>query len=266
MEFIKTALKGLVVGCTMLVPGVSGGSMAMVLGIYDRLIAAIADFKKKPKNNIIFLGVFVVGALLGMLLFAKPLEGLIERFPKPMMFFFMGAVAGGLPIIYKESGVQKFTWRQPVYIGVGLIFVVLISLIPKDIFAAGNLKGIFSVLVLILAGIILAVALILPGISVSYMLLIMGLYERTLDAVGNVDLGFIAPLAGGVFVGILLTTKLLSLLMDKYPDKIYLIILGFVGGALIQAFPGVPVGMEWLVCVLLSVFGFFVIFSFGKKH
>ena len=119
---------------------------------------------------------------------------------------------------------------------------------------------------LILAGIILAVALILPGISISYMLLIMGLYERTLDAVGNVDLGFIAPLAGGVFVGILLTTKFLSLLMDKYPDKIYLIILGFVGGALIQAFPGVPVGMEWLVCVLLSVFGFFVIFSFGKKH
>ena len=265
MEKFITALKGLAIGGTMLVPGVSGGSMAMILGIYDKLIASIGDFRKKPKNNIIFLGFFVLGALIGIVLFAKPLGSLIERFPKPMMFFFMGAVAGGLPMIYKESGVKKFTWRQPVFIGVGLLIVILLSFIPRDIFNADNLKGIGGVIVLIVAGIVLAVALVLPGISVSYMLLIMGLYEQTLDAISNVNLAFIAPLAGGVFLGILLTTKLLSLLMEKFPDKIYLIILGFVGGSLIEAFPGIPLGVEWLLCIPLAALGFYVIWLLGKK-
>lgn len=104
---------------------------------------AIGDFRKKPKNNIIFLGFFVLGALIGIVLFAKPLGSLIERFPKPMMFFFMGAVAG----------------------------------------------------------IVLAIALVLPGISVSYMLLVMGLYEQTLEAISNVNIAFLAPLFGGVFLG-----------------------------------------------------------------
>ena len=265
MKNFITAIKGMAIGGTMLVPGVSGGSMAMILGIYDELIRAIADFRKKPKGNIIFLGLFVAGALLGMVLFAKPLEGLIERFPKPMMFFFMGAVAGGLPMIYKEAGVKKFTWRQPVYIGVGLLIVLLLSFIPKDIFNADNLKGIGGGIVLIVAGLVLAVALVLPGISVSYMLLIMGLYEQTLSAISDMNLGFILPLAGGVFLGILLTTKLLSLLMEKYPEIIYLIILGFVGGSLIEAFPGVPVGLEWLLCVPLFVLGFYVIWIIGEK-
>lgn len=120
-------------------------------------------------------------------------------------------------------------------------------------------------MVLVVAGIVLAIALVLPGISVSYMLLIMGLYEQTLEAISNVNIAFLAPLFGGVFLGILLTTKLLSLLMEKYPEKIYLIILGFVGGALIQAFPGVPVRVEWIVCVILMALGFFLIWMLSKK-
>ena len=258
MKKIFVALKALVVGGTMLVPGVSGGSMAMVLGVYDGLIDAVANFRKKPKENIIFLGLFIVGALLGMLLFAKPLERLIELYPKALMFFFMGAVAGGMPMIYKESGVKKITWRQPVFIGIGLLIVVLLGLIPVDIFNADRF--------LFVAGIILAIALVLPGISVSYMLLIMGLYKKTLVAINEMDLGFILPLAGGLFVGIFLTTKLLSLLMEKYPPFIYLIILGFVGGSLIEAFPGVPIGLEWFLCGALFLFGFYLIWMLGKRQ
>ena len=257
MKKIFVALKALVVGGTMLVPGVSGGSMAMILGLYDGLINAVANFRKKPKENTIFLGLFIVGALLGIILFAKPLGALIELYPKALMFFFMGAVAGGMPMIYMESGVKKFTWKQPVYIGIGLLIVVLLGLIPVDIFNADRF--------LFVAGIVLAVALVLPGISVSYMLLIMGLYKKTLASISEMDMGFILPLAGGLFVGILLTTKLLSLLMEKYPGIIYLIILGFVGGALIEAFPGVPVGLEWLLCVPLFVLGFYVIWIIGEK-
>lgn len=97
MKHLIIALKGLFVGGTMLVPGVSGGSMAMILGIYHELIASISSFLKHKKESLLFLGVFVIGALVGMALFARPLEALIERFPMPTLYFFIGAVVGGVP-------------------------------------------------------------------------------------------------------------------------------------------------------------------------
>lgn len=84
---ILTALKGLIIGATMLVPGVSGGSMAMILGIYDRLISAVSSFMKNKKENLVFLLIFSMGGILGILLFANPLLQLIERYNMPMLYF-----------------------------------------------------------------------------------------------------------------------------------------------------------------------------------
>ena len=112
MKHLIIALKGLFVGGTMLVPGVSGGSMAMILGIYHELIASISSFLKHKKESLLFLGVFVAGALVGMALFARPLEALIERFPMPTLYFFIGAVVGGVPLMVKESGITSFSLKR----------------------------------------------------------------------------------------------------------------------------------------------------------
>ena len=100
---ISTAAKGLIVGGTMLVPGVSGGSMAMILGIYDRLVSSVSSFTKQKKESFFFLTVFTFAALAGMMLFASPLLALIEAYTKPMMFFFLGTVAGGIPMMYQSA-------------------------------------------------------------------------------------------------------------------------------------------------------------------
>lgn len=92
---ILTALKGIIIGGTMLVPGVSGGSMAMILGIYDRLITSVSSFTRRKKENLAFLIIFSLSGILGILLFASPLLRLIERYPMPMLYFFLGAVAAG---------------------------------------------------------------------------------------------------------------------------------------------------------------------------
>ena len=93
-EKVITALKGLVVGGTMLVPGASGGSMAMILGVYDKLVSSVSSFLKHKRASFVFLALFAAGGLLGMIAFAKPLLALIERYPMPMQYFFLGAVAG----------------------------------------------------------------------------------------------------------------------------------------------------------------------------
>ena len=261
---ISTFLKGLVVGGTMIVPGVSGGTMAMILGIYDKLIFAISSFRKNPLQNIKFLLKFVTGAGIGMLLFAAPLSWLLEHYKFPVIYFFMGAVFGGIPLIEKESGVGKLTGRAVIYMLIGAAIVIAISTIPQGIF---SINGNFITMLLI--GAVAAVALILPGISISHLFLILGMYEQILNAIKNLQFTMLLPLAAGVGVGIILFSKLLENLMKKHPQSTYLVILGFILGSVAGVFPGFPTGtkraIQTLICISLFFLGFFTIYTVQKN-
>ena len=260
LDKIYTALSGLVVGGTMLVPGVSGGSMAMILGVYNKLVTSVSSFFKHMKASIIFLALFSVGAGVGMILFANPIGMLIEAFPKPMGFFFIGAVAGGIPLIYKESQVTKLEVKHILYVIGGLGLVVLLGLLPENMLGDVD-NGLVNFLILLLAGFVAAVALILPGISVSYMFLVLGMYEDLMTAVSTLDILYLMPLGIGLCLGVILTTKILEKMMKKFPHATYMVILGFLLGSLGEAFPGLPNGIGWLVCTLTFAAGFAAIFA-----
>lgn len=260
--WILTLLRGAFVGSTMLVPGVSGGSMAMILGIYDKLIAAISSLMQDLKGNLLFLGVFVIGAGSGMLLFARPLEALIEMQPRIMMYLFLGAVAGGIPMIWRKAQIGKPGVSQAVWMAVGLLCVVAISLLPEGLFSVS--EGGQGMLLLLAAGFVAAIALILPGISVSYLLLVLGLYDRMIVAIGNLDIWFLLPLGVGVLAGILATTRTLESAMQRFPQRTYMVILGFILAGMVQAYPGLPIGWEWPVCIALAALGFVGIYQASK--
>lgn len=255
-KILPTAVKGFAIGSSMLVPGVSGGTMAMMLNIYTDLIDAISSFRHNWRQNLKFLAVFCLGAGLGMLLLARPLLYLVETFEMPMMYFFIGAVAGSVPLIYHQSGVTKFSAKTVVYPCVGVGIVVLMGFLPQDLISHDS-DGWFGVLMLLLAGFVAAIALVLPGISVSYMLLMMGMYSRTMEALSGFQIPYLAPLGIGLILGILATTKLLDKLMSRFPQGTYLVILGFIIGSVLQVFPGIPQGWELLLCPVLFAAGFF---------
>ncbi len=259
-----TTIKGLIIGGTMLVPGVSGGSMAMILGIYNRLVSSISSFNKNKKENILFLLFFVLGAGIGMILFAKPLLSLIEAYPKPVLFAILGIVAGGLPMIYKEANVINFSTKQTIYVLIGLFTVLGIGIIPTDLFTLSNISGFSHTVFLLITGFIAAIALVLPGISVSYLLLLMGLYDKTMNAISTLDLLFLIPMALGVIIGILMITRILEKAMSEHPQPTYLIIIGFVLGSMATAFPGRPTGLEWIICIPLFIIGFYIIYTINK--
>ena len=264
-EKLITALKGLVVGGTMLVPGASGGSMAMILGVYDRLVSSVSSFQKHKRASFVFLALFAVGGLLGMLLFAKPLLKLIELYPMPMRYFFLGALAGGIPLIFREAGVRRFSWRQPLYILIGIAVVALIGLVPVGRFQSEMEAGVLSFLLLAVAGFIAAVALVLPGISVSYLLLLMGLYDETMRAISKLYLPFLIPLGLGLLSGIVPTTKVLERAMEDHPQPTYLIMLGFMLGSMAELFPGIPGWPEALLCLATLAAGFLIIWGISQK-
>lgn len=256
----------MLIGSTMLVPGVSGGSMAMILGIYEKLIESVSSFFKNKKENFLFLILFVISAGVGMLLLAKPILSLLESYPKAMGFFFIGAVAGGIPAVYKQAQIRTFSLKHVIYVVIGLVVVMLLSLLPTDGFVEKMRDGSSSMVFLVLAGIVAAAALILPGISVSYLLLIMGLYQELMRAISEFDMIFLAPMGIGLFIGILLLTKGLEFLMKRYPQMAYLTILGFVLGSLAEVFPGIPIGSEWIFCLIAVGVGFYFIFTLSKSE
>ena len=128
-----------------------------------------------------------------------------------------------------------------------------------------TVKGIAGFLFLFAAGIIIAVALVLPGISGSFMLLVLGMYGVTLNAINTRNVTFLIPLALGIAAGTLGTTKIIEKLLNKYPGKTYMLIMGFVLGSLIEVYPGIPQGIQLPLSIVFFAAGFLIIYRIGKK-
>lgn len=246
--------KAVVIGATMIVPGVSGGTMAMILGIYDRLIGAVGAMKRAPKASFLFLTVFCMGAGLGLYLFTTPISWMLNHYENPTLGFFIGAVVGGIPMICEKSGVKKVTLGNLLWLFGGVILVLGISFVPGN----GMTFVKESPLSLMVAGVLSSVALILPGISFSHFLLILGLYEGLLESIRYVELSFLIPLGIGVIVGIFMFCKMLEVMLEKYPRQSYLLIFGFILGSVGQIFPDISTLPEAVVSLAAAVGGFFL--------
>ena len=131
MNTLKTILSGLAVGGAMTIPGVSGGSAAMILGIYDDLITAVSRAFSEPRKNLLLLLKFAVGACAGALLIARLITFLLTTpVEVPLRFLFLGAVAGGIPMIFRKAEIRKLTAGSTALIlaGVGVVMLSLIHI------------------------------------------------------------------------------------------------------------------------------------------
>ena len=235
----KTFIKGLVIGATMTVPGVSGGSMAMVLGIYDRLLKHVSEITKYPKESLTFLLWFAAGAGSGAFLFSRGISWLLTtRAEGILCFFFLGAVSGGIPMILKSASVSRIRGRELICILTGILTALLIALIPQGMFAPGTENTPMHLLFQLAGGFIIAVALVLPGISASQMLYMLGIYESTLKAISSLDILALLPLAVGGIMGTYLTARILEQLIKKHREATFLMILGFMLASLPELLPG----------------------------
>ncbi len=289
MKFLKELLipfKGFLIGSSMTVPGVSGGTMAILLGIYDRLIAAISHLTDNFKKNVLFLLKFCIGAVLGFCALASTIGHLLETFPIPVSFFFFGAIVGGIPALYRKTRATRFTVSSVMYIVLGVAIVLGIGMIPQGLIPSASNLSLGSIFMWLLAGVVVALALVLPGISTSHMLLILGIYGTMSGAIETVVLWlkngiqrlvdhttvqpvdgvgeaitFLALLVISTLIGVFLITRPLEWTMQKFPHQTYCIIMGFVVGSLADiaadiVWPALQVSAsagQWVVTALVSL-------------
>ncbi len=276
MKQLEVFLKGMWIGGTMTVPGVSGGTMAILLGIYDRLIRAINGLvpKKGEKSywsvagkSLLFLAIFLLGAGGGMFAFAKVISGLLEQpvAGSYVRFFFLGAVAGGIPLILASAKVKRFSvWcvLLPI-VGAGLVYSL--TFLPDEMFSLSETVGAGAFLLKLVGGVLLAIALVLPGVSASQMLYTLGIYEDMMACIGELRLLPLVPIGIGTAVGIVLVTKTLEALMTRYPRQTFLIIFGFILGSIPELYPQNVKGNS-LLCGLCVAVGFLLAYLVGKRE
>lgn len=255
MKNFINVIKGVIIGVALLIPGVSGGTMAIVLGVYDDMIHAISSFFKDVKGNTIFLFMLGVGGLIGLGAFSRVISYGLETFRLPMIYLFLGGIIGGIPVLYKKANVGNKKSSDWLYFIIGFVIILTMSLYSGTLVNLASSTGAANFIFLIIAGIIIAVALILPGISTSFMLLVLGLYDITINAIKNLEISYLVPIVIGAGIGVIATTKVLENFLNNKPRPTYMLILGFVIGSMIEVFPGIPSGLDIFVSLITFVIG-----------
>jgi putative membrane protein len=256
--------KGFIIGSSMSVPGISGGTMAILLGIYDKLIGSISNYFKDIKGNTLYLSKALLGSFIGIGSLAFVIQWLLNNYPIYVSFFFLGAVIGGVPALLKKTQENTMKISSLMYILIGLMIVISISFIPTGNFSIVSGSGFVHYLMVLVTGIIIALALILPGISTSHMLLVMGMYETLLKAITTMDIVYIGVLGISTVIGVFLITKPIEWTMNTYTKQTYFVIIGFVLGSTAEIFsdkilPAIPVNADsiwWISSILISMITF----------
>ena len=240
----KQVLRGMCIGAADLVPGVSGGTMALILGIYRRLIGAIAHFDATLLGklrrlevvaaarhvDILFLVPIGIGVLLALIVFSRviPLSLLVTAFPEVMFGFFFGLIAAS--IIGLLSHVEIGGAKGAVWLALGTLFgLAAATLVPVQTPDAAWF--------IFLCGMAAIAAMLVPGISGSFVLLILGKYTDAIEALGRLDLSFLLPLLGGVVTGALIFSRAISWLFERFYRPAMLTVIGILCGSLLAVWP-----------------------------
>lgn len=249
----KNVYRGFMMGASDVIPGVSGGTIALLLGIYDQLIDAINGlFSKQWKKHLRFLIPLGLGVALAIFSLAKVIDWLLVNYPAPLQFFFLGLILGVLPYLFKEAKV-KTNFKASHYL-ILIIGAVLIGSI--DFFDVSKSviedRGLVVYLYLFFSGFLASAAMILPGISGSMILLVIGAYSTIMNAISNFDIDVIVVTGIGIAIGILIMSRLIAFFLKKYHVGTYACVIGFVIGSLIIVFPGWPNNNMLIVASIIT--------------
>ena len=276
LHWILDVLRGAVIGVSNIIPGVSGGTMAVSMGIYDRVIYAVNNLFKQFKKNFktllpiligVLVGLFAFAALIGALLGTKSDEIPITRLPTN--FAFIGLILGGLPAIYKRVDMKKAGIPGIILFLAFLALVVVLPLLnPPEAKTVDHSIG--TILLMIPLGAIASSTMVIPGVSGSMIMMLLGYYNSIINAMNDLrggdwsSLAILLPFVVGLLVGIVFIAKLMNFLFKKYEALTFCAIFGLVIGSPVvllmqnrECFALANAG-RWIASIVCLVIGFAV--------
>ena len=243
---LKNICKGMLIGIANIIPGVSGGTMAVSMGIYDQLIHCICHPFKDLKNNLLFLFPIAIGMGIAIIASAFGIDYLFETFPLQTNLLFSGLILGSLPVIYGK--VKTVTLRLGHILAAVIFFAIVVGMAVLNGAGGSYVQleaNVTGMLLLFLVGVVAAATMVIPGVSGSMMLLLLGYYNPILDTIKAffvAVLGFdfpalfsavliLAPFSVGVLVGMVVIAKIIEIVFERFPTYAYWAIIGLLFGS-----------------------------------
>ena len=267
MEHIKTVVHGMLIGIANAIPGVSGGTMAVILNIYDKIMYALSP--KNLKQNFKFLAPLGLGAVLGVFLLSNVIVAAMENSPVILNFCFIGLVLGSLPAIYKRAKGDKLHNHNWIFFALGLGVMIFMTFVNPEATTNKTIAefgGVSMELCLWFAftGAIGCIAMILPGLSGSLVLLLFGTYGAIMESIATFNLLLIGSACLGILAGGALGVKVIKKMLRSHPQALYFTILGLMVGSMIIIWPGFSLDIQGFIA-LAGFIGFTLIAYFMSR-
>lgn len=231
--FVIRILQGMLIGLGAVLPGISGGVLCVIFGIYRPVMELLSNPKKHFFTHIRKLFPVILGVAVGFLGIANILSFFLEKYPDPSVCLFVGLIAGMLPSLLREAGKEgrtKGAWAA-LMIAAAVSFGVLAALDLLSITIVPN-TGWYG-----FCGVCLALSVIVPGMSFSTLLMPLGLYTPFVDGLGRLDMRILIPSGIGLVVTVICFAKLVEILLEKFYSYVFHAIVGIVIAATVVIIP-----------------------------
>lgn len=229
---MKNFFKGIIVGIGGIAPGLSGSVLLVILGLYQKTINAIGTLFKNFKNNLIFLFPLFAGFGIGVLIFSKIVDFLLNNYEMQTRFAFLGLVLGTIPLFYKEVKKEGFSKKYYILIGIALILGLALFSFNKNAFPTIENPNLFQSVIL---GVAVAGSSIVPGVDSAVILSSLGLYELYVSSLADLNFSILIPAGFGLVIGALIISAIINFLVKKY----YTITFSIIFGLFISIIPNV---------------------------
>ena len=267
-------MKGVFLGIANAVPGVSGGTIAVITGIYEPLTEFFAsvvsrNWKKTIKGILPLLMPVAMGGCIGIVLFANLIDYLFASVPSQTQFLFIGLILGSFPFLLRQSRKTPFRWSYSIPLVLStslLIWLAIYSFQIGDrsvlIAAQPIIRSLTpaTTFIIIGAGILSAGVMIIPGVSGAFLMVILGLYATLKTMIVEINIPIILTFLAGVVLGLLIFAKLITFLLQKFHGPSYHAILGLVLGSIAFLWPGLEFNLSGLSSVVVLIIGFLTAF------
>lgn len=269
MEYLKTALYGLLIGIANAIPGVSGGTMAVILNIYDKIMYSIS--LKNIKNNLKFLIPLALGAILGIFALSNVIVQAMENYPVILNFCFIGLVIGSIPALYKKAKGNKINIRNWIFFALALALMIFLTIINPEATANKSLEefggiSIHFCLWLFFTAAVSMIAMILPGLSGSLIFLLFGTYAVVMESIATFNIVLIGVIGLGILTGGFLGVKVIKNMLRFHPQALYMAILGLMIGSIIIIWPGFSFNLQGGIAITgLIIFTLAAYFLSSRK-
>lgn len=273
-DILIRILKGFLIGIGAILPGLSGGVLMIIFGIYDPLIRFLSNLRKKFIQNLMYFFPIGIGGLLGILIFSIFVEKAFGKYAAQFVCLFIGFVVGTFPSLYKEAGKEGRSWGDFFLMLASAILLFVIMYLGRNF---PQIKP--SPIVWLFSGGLVALGFIVPGMSPSNFLIYFGLYDKMASSIHQLDFSMLIPFGIGAVLCILLLAKVAEWLFKKFYSKIYHFILGMVIGSSLAIFPstvfpafrseslqamGLSFPLAFLFAGIMFVLGIFISYRFSK--